>query len=121
MGNCHVVVTFQVMWSFFSFQQAILKLFAFAALFEFCSFLGSKSDQPFGKPYLLSCRPMLNLFKGYHCYKTILCHKAVLDVQLMNFFIWRKSNVSFSRYQDFCVFVKPADFKICDEIISIAA
>ena len=27
----------------------------------------------------------------------------------------------FSRYQDFCVFMKPADFKICDVIISIAA
>ena len=29
----------------------------------------------------------------------------------MNFFIWRKINVSFSRYRDFCVFMKPADFK----------
>ena len=37
----------------------------------------------------------------------------------MNFFIWKK-NVSFSKYRDFCVFVKPADFKICG-IISIAA
>ena len=36
----------------------------------------------------------------------------------MNFFIWRKNNVLFSRYRDFCVFVKPADFKICDVIIS---
>ena len=39
----------------------------------------------------------------------------------MNFFIWRKNNVSFYRYRDFCVFVKPADFKICDVIISIGA
>ena len=39
----------------------------------------------------------------------------------MNFFIWRKNNVLFSRYRDFCVFVKPTDFKICDIIISIAA
>ena len=39
----------------------------------------------------------------------------------MNFFIWRKNNASFSRYRDFCVFVKPADFKTCDVIISIAA
>ena len=39
----------------------------------------------------------------------------------MNFFIWRKNNVSFSRYWDFCVFVKPTDFRICDIIISIAA
>ena len=39
----------------------------------------------------------------------------------MNFFIWRKKNVSLSRYWDFCVFVKPAGFKICDVIMSIAA
>ena len=26
-------------------------------------------------------------FKGDLCYKTILCHKAARDVQLMNFFI----------------------------------
>ena len=30
----------------------------------------------------------------------------------MNYFIWRKNNVSFSRHRDLCVFVKPADFKI---------
>ena len=36
----------------------------------------------------------------------------------MNFFIWRKNNVLFSSYQDFCVFVKPADFKLCDVITS---
>ena len=34
--------------------------------------------------------------------------------------IWRKNNVSFSRYLDFYVFVKSADFKICDVIISFA-
>ena len=56
--------------------------------------------------------------KGYLCYKTILCHKVVLDVQLMNFFIWRK-NLSFSRYQDFYVFMKFADCKTWDVIISI--
>ena len=28
--------------------------------------------------------------KGYLCYKTILCRKVALDVQLMNFFIWKK-------------------------------
>ena len=39
----------------------------------------------------------------------------------MNFFIWRKNNLSFSRYQDFWVFMKPADFNICGIIISIAA
>ena len=38
----------------------------------------------------------------------------------MGFFIWTKSNVSFSRYRDFCVFVKCKDFKICYVIISIA-
>ena len=38
----------------------------------------------------------------------------------MNSFIWRK-NVSFWWYRDFCVFVKHADLKICDVIISIAA
>ena len=59
--------------------------------------------------------------KGYFHYKTILCDKVAFDVQLMNFFIWRKNNVSFLRYRDFCVFVKFANFKICDIIISIAA
>ena len=39
----------------------------------------------------------------------------------MNLFIWGKNNVSFPRYQDFGVFMKPVDFKICDVIISIAA
>ena len=37
----------------------------------------------------------------------------------MNFFIWRKQNVSFSRYLCFCVFVKPNDIKICDVIIGM--
>ena len=27
------------------------------------------------------------LIKGYLCYKSIFCHKVVLNVQLMNFFI----------------------------------
>ena len=39
----------------------------------------------------------------------------------MIFFLWIKNTVSFSRYQDFCFFVKPTDFKICNVIISIAA
>ena len=56
-------------------------------------------------------------FKGYLRYETILCHEAALDVSLMNFFILRKNNVSFSRYRDICVFVKPADLKICGVII----
>ena len=56
--------------------------------------------------------------KGYLRYKTIFCHKVDLDAKLMNFFIWSK-NVSFSRYQDFCVFVKSTSFEICDVIINI--
>ena len=38
----------------------------------------------------------------------------------MIFFIWSKNNVSFSRFLDFCAFVKSTDFKVCDVIISIA-
>ena len=38
--------------------------------------------------------------KVYLYYTSIFCHKVALNVQLMNFFIWRK-NVSFSRHQDF--------------------
>ena len=59
--------------------------------------------------------------KGYLRHKTIFCHKVVLDMQLMNFFIWRKNHVLFSRYRDFCVFVKSADFKIRDLIMNIAS
>ena len=36
----------------------------------------------------------------------------------MNFFVWRQ-NVVFSRYLDFCVFVKSTNLKICDVIIGI--
>ena len=60
-------------------------------------------------------------FKDYLHYKTILCDKVALDVKLMIFFIWRKNNVSASRYRSFCVFLKPEDLKICDVIISVAA
>ena len=60
------------------------------------------------------------LIKGYLRYKANICHKVALDVQLMNFFVWSKNNVSLSKYLDFCVFVKSTDFKICDVIISIA-
>ena len=38
----------------------------------------------------------------------------------MNFFIWRKNNVSFSIYLDLCVLEKSTNFKICDVIIGIA-
>ena len=40
-------------------------------------------------------------------------------MSLVNFFIWRKNNVSFWRYQDLCGFVKPAHFKFCDVIFWI--
>ena len=62
----------------------------------------------------------LIILKGYLCYKTFFCSKLALDVWLMYFFIWMKNNVSFSRYLDFCVFVKCMDLKICDIIINIA-
>ena len=42
------------------------------------------------------------LFKGYLHYKTILCDQVALDVELMNFFIWRKNNFC---YQDIEIFV----------------
>ena len=35
--------------------------------------------------------------------------------------IWRKNDILFSRYLDFCDFVKSTDFKICDVIIGIAS
>ena len=37
------------------------------------------------------------------------------------FLTWRKSNILFSRYLDFCTFVKSTDFKICDIIIGISS
>ena len=46
------------------------------------------------------------LIKGYLHYKTIFCCKVALDVQLLNFFIWRKNNVLLSRHLDFCALVK---------------
>ena len=36
------------------------------------------------------------------------------------FLIWRKNNISFTRYLDFYAFVKSTDFKICDVIIGIS-
>ena len=57
--------------------------------------------------------------KGYLCYKTIFYLEVALDL-LMNFFIWRKNNVTFLSYVDFCIFVKFTDFQICDVIIGIA-
>ena len=43
-----------------------------------------------------------------------LCQRTYLKKPLNN-------NVSFSRYLDFCVFVKSTNFKKCDVIIDIAA
>ena len=60
------------------------------------------------------------LIKGCLCYKTIFCTKVALDVWLINFFIWRKNHVSFSKYLTFDGFVKSTDFKIWDIIIDIA-
>ena len=43
---------------------------------------------------------------------------TVVDVDWMNFFIWRK-NVSFWRYFNFCLFDESTDFKIFDVIVDI--
>ena len=47
-----------------------------------------------------------SIVKGYLRYKTTLCHKAVRDVQLMNFFIWKKKKkclvLEISRFLYFC-------------------
>ena len=59
--------------------------------------------------------------KGYLRYKIIFCYKVVIDVWLMNFFIWRENHVSFSRYLGFCDYVKYTDLEICDVIIGIAS
>ena len=45
----------------------------------------------------------------------------VHDLVIYIFLIWRKNNISFSRYLDFYAFVKCTDFKICDVIIGIAS
>ena len=37
------------------------------------------------------------------------------------FFNLKKNNIWFSRYLEFCAFVKSADFKICGVIIGIAS
>ena len=80
----------------------------------------------FSGPLAFSCPNTCNAegtrefyLKGYLHYKTIFSSKIALNVQLMNFFISRKNNVSFLRYLDFCVFVKYTDFKIRDVIIYI--
>ena len=44
-----------------------------------------------------------NCFKGYFCYKTILCHKAALDVQLMIFL--REEKMFRSRYIEIVLFL----------------
>ena len=62
-----------------------------------------------------------DFLKGYVRYKTIFCYKVAFHVYLINFFIWRENDVSFSRYLGFCDFVKSTDLKICDVIIGIAS
>ena len=64
---------------------------------------------------------VIQYIKGCLSYKMILYHKVTFDVYLMHLFISRENNVLFWRCRYFCIFVKPADFKICDVIISIAA
>ena len=68
----------------------------------------------------LSIILLYSFAKGYLRYKSIFWHKVTHDVWLMNFFIWRKSNVSFSRYLYFCVCMKFTNVEICDVIIGIA-
>ena len=59
------------------------------------------------------------LFKGYFLYKTIFCLKGALDVSFMNF-LFEEKNALFSRYLNFCIFVKCTDFKIHDIILGFA-
>ena len=85
-------------------------------IIRFFLFINPNILSPFFKTFVAK----YNKFQGYLPYKSIFFHKVALDVQFMNFFIWRKNNVLFSRYIDFCVFVKSTNFKICDVIIDIA-
>ena len=39
----------------------------------------------------------------------------------IHFFNLKEKNILFSRYLDFCAFVKSPDFKICDIIIDITS
>ena len=59
--------------------------------------------------------------KVYIRYKTIFPHEVAIDMQFVDFFIWRKNNVLFLRYLKFCVFAKSANFKILDIIIGIGS
>ena len=71
-----------------------------------------KSRKLFNKEYMITSSQKTNIesfslltvliFKSYLNYKNIFCHKVALGTWLMNFFIWRKNNVLFSRYLDFC-------------------
>ena len=40
---------------------------------------------------------------------------------MIGYFYWKTTNVLFSRYLDFCIFVNTANFKIYDVIIDTAA
>ena len=60
------------------------------------------------------------MFKYYLHHTLIFYHKVVLDVYIMNrFFYLKKIDFSFSRYLDFCAFVKYTNFKICGVILDI--
>ena len=54
-------------------------------------------------------------------FKNIFCLKVALGIIINDFFLFKKNNVSFSRYLDFCIFVKSTDLKICDAIIGISS
>ena len=52
---------------------------------------------------VLKTAKVVPVFKGYLRYKTILCHKVAIDVQLMNFFIFL--SFLFFRSRDIKIFV----------------
>ena len=54
----------------------------------------------------------------YLCYKTILAIKWPF-ISNYWFFLFEEKNALFTRYVDFCVFMKSTNFKICDIIIGI--
>ena len=94
---------------FYCICALLLHKFSYFTCITWLRALGALRDLCF---YILLW--LFHTLKGYLRYKTILCHKVDLDVELMDFFIWRKNTVLFSRYRDFCAFVKSADFKTCD-------
>ena len=51
--------------------------------------------------------------------KPILWQNIDLKVSWMDVLIWKKNNISFSRYLDFCAFDESVILKICDVIIDV--